>query len=155
VATAAAGNRHARAADAAAEAAAAADDACTSHAVEESAVQKVVDNSGKQANQHNTTQQHQEEEEEEEDRNAVISRFYTNEMSAAWSDSACCEANCELVILTTVFCASSRFFVSGWTGSHPCFSTRNLVIFGALRWCEKRHLFLSFPYVCPEPVLAK
>ena len=21
--------------------------------------------------------------------------------------------------------------------------------------CEKRHLFLSFPYVCPEPVLAK
>ena len=22
-------------------------------------------------------------------------------------------------------------------------------------WCEKRHLFLSFPYVCPEPVLAK
>ena len=27
---------------------------------------------------------------------------------------------------------------------------------GASRcWCEKRHLFLSFPYVCPEPVLAK
>ena len=22
-------------------------------------------------------------------------------------------------------------------------------------WCGKRHLFLSFPYVCPEPVLAK
>jgi hypothetical protein len=22
-------------------------------------------------------------------------------------------------------------------------------------WCEKRHLFWSFPYVCPEPVLAK
>jgi hypothetical protein len=22
-------------------------------------------------------------------------------------------------------------------------------------WCDKRHLFLSFPYVCPEPVLAK
>jgi hypothetical protein len=22
-------------------------------------------------------------------------------------------------------------------------------------WCEKQHLFLSFPYVCPEPVLAK
>jgi len=22
-------------------------------------------------------------------------------------------------------------------------------------WCEKRHLFLSFPYVCPEPVLVK
>jgi hypothetical protein len=24
-----------------------------------------------------------------------------------------------------------------------------------LEWCEKRQLFLSFPYVCPEPVLAK
>ena len=22
-------------------------------------------------------------------------------------------------------------------------------------WCEKRHLFGVFPYVCPEPVLAK
>ena len=22
-------------------------------------------------------------------------------------------------------------------------------------WCEKRQLFLSFPYVCPEPVLAE
>jgi hypothetical protein len=22
-------------------------------------------------------------------------------------------------------------------------------------WCGKRHLFLSFPYVCPEPVLVK
>ena len=28
--------------------------------------------------------------------------------------------------------------------------TRNLA-----HLCEKRHLFLSFPYVCPEPVLAK
>jgi len=25
----------------------------------------------------------------------------------------------------------------------------------ASSWCEKRHLFSSFPYVCPEPVLAK
>ena len=52
-ATAAAGNSHARAADAAAEAAAA-DDACASHAVEESDVQRVVDNSGKPVIRHKT-----------------------------------------------------------------------------------------------------
>jgi hypothetical protein len=24
-----------------------------------------------------------------------------------------------------------------------------------VKWCEKRHFFVSFPYVCPEPVLVK
>jgi alpha-D-xyloside xylohydrolase len=58
---------------------------------------------------------------------------------------------------------SQRFGASNWNGDltatwenfqKTIVSGLNAQLSG-LAWCEKRHLFLSFPYVCPEPVLAK
>jgi hypothetical protein len=51
-------------------------------------------------------------------------------------------------------CEKYRFTNTGSGQTHATWNTTNTVSAGSAR-CGNRQLFLSFPYICPEPILAK